>query len=334
MMNHKQRGILLVLALLMGGLPMYATAAEVSSGEKAVTGYPDLVRRSVEFWSDGTRLAGDITYPKGMKDGETLPGIVLCHGWGGKKSHLNMQIGPMFAQAGYVVFTFDYRGWGESDSRLIMLDAMPKPGADGKMTVTVQAVRELVDPLDQQEDIDAAITFIEGESIVDADRIGIWGSSFGGGHVIWRAAHDSRVKCVVAQVGAMDQRLGLVRGNTLAQVQADKIKRVRGEISPVPLRDDKPKGLVGSPYYDRFMDFVPVDHADKITVPVMILDAELEHYFDIKDHGRRVYEKLQGRVPVVYHAFKGMKHYDVYSKNLKEVMALEIPWFDKHLKGK
>ena len=322
-----------LLSLLILAVAVPASAELVTSHEKAVNGYPDLVRRSVEFWSDGTRLAGDITYPKGLKAGEKLPCIVLCHGWGGKKSHLNIQIGPMFAQAGYVVFTFDYRGWGESDSRLVMLDPMPKPGADGKVTVTALAIRELVDPLDQQEDIDAALSFVEGESIVDADRIGIWGSSFGGGHVIWRAAHDRRVKCVVSQVGAMDQRLGLIRSNALAKAQADKIKRARGEIPPVPLGDDKPEGLVGSPYYDRFMDFVPVDYTDRITVPVMIIDAELEHYFDNRDHGQRVYEKLVGRVPVEFHEFKGMKHYDVYSKNLKDAMALEIPWFDKYLKG-
>jgi dienelactone hydrolase len=174
--------------------------------EKPVAGFPDLVRRSVTFWSDGTMLAGDLTYPKDVPAGETLPAIVLCHGWGGIKAHLNFQIAPRFAREGYVVFTFDYRGWGESNSRLVMMDKMPAPDADGNVTVTARAVRELVDPLDQQEDIDAALTFIEGEPMVDTDRIGIWGSSFGGGHVIWRAANDPRVKCVVAQVGAMDQR--------------------------------------------------------------------------------------------------------------------------------
>ncbi len=293
-----------------------------------VRGFPDLQRRSVELWSDGTRLAGDLTYPKTASDSNKLPAIVLCHGWGGIKAHLNAQIAPQFAAAGFVVMTFDYRGWGESDSRLVVMDEMPKPDKDGYVTVKALAVKQLVDPLDQQEDIDAAITYIEGESIVDNTRIGIWGSSFGGGHVIWRAAKDDRVKCVVAQVGAMDQMLGL----PLDEIHADKIKRVRGEIMPVPLDADKPEGLIGTPHYERFAVFSPVELADQITVPVLIIDAEKEHYFDIKDHGGKVYNIIKDRVPSEYHVFKDTEHYDVYrGAKLKEAMALEVPWFQKHL---
>ena len=311
-----------VLAAAIGSVP-------ASAGEpKDVRGFPDLARRSVELWSDGTRLAGDLTYPKDATESNKLPAIVLCHGWGGTKAHLNAQIGPQFAAAGFVVMTFDYRGWGESDCRLVIMGEMPKPDKDGYVTVKALAVQQLVDPLDQQEDIDAAITFIEGESIVDKDRIGIWGSSFGGGHVIWRAANDSRVKCVVAQVGAMDQMLGL----PLDQIHADKIKRARGELMPVPLDADKPEGLVGTPYYERFAAFSPVNHANKITVPVLIIDAEKEHYFDIKENGGKVYSIIKDSVEAEYHVFKDTKHYDVYrGEKLKESMALEIPWFQKHL---
>ena len=297
-----------------------------------VPGFPTLERRAVEFWSDGTRLAGDLTYPKDIKEGEKLPALVMCHGWGGEKRHLNFQIAPSFAKEGYVVFTFDYRGWGQSDSRLIVKGDMPKPDANGMVTVEALAVRELVDPLDQQEDIDAAITFVEGESIVDADRIGIWGSSFGGGHVIYRAAIDDRVKCVIAQVGSMDSKLGVM--DRIDQIEADAIARARGEIEPVPLGADKPEGLTGDPYYDRFIKFVPVDHAHKITCPVIIVDAELEHYFDNADHGGKAYSIIKDNVPSEYHLMKGVKHYDVYTSKLKETMALEIPFLNKHLRDK
>jgi len=312
-----------VLVAVLISIPSFADDV------KDVRGFPDLARRSVELWSDGTRLAGDVTYPKDATEDNKLPAIVLCHGWGGTKAHLNAQIAPQFAAAGFVVMTFDYRGWGESDSRLVIMDEMPKPDKDGYVTVKALAVQQLVDPLDQQEDIDAAITFIEGESMVDTDQIGIWGSSFGGGHVVWRAANDSRVKCVVAQVGAMDQMLGL----PLEEIHAEKIRRARGEVMPVPLDAEKPEGLVGTPYYDRFAEFSPVGHADKITVPVLIIDAENEHYFDIKDHGGKVYSIIKDKVPSEYHVFKDTEHYDVYrGEKLKETMAMEIPWFQKHLK--
>ncbi len=317
-----------ILALVIGGIP-----ASASEKLMDVEGYPTLVRKPVELWSDGTRLAGDVFYPKATTGGEKLPAIVLCHGWGGTKAHLNRGIAPRFAAAGYLVLAFDYRGWGESDARLVVHGEMPTPDADGFVTVKAQAIRELVDPLDQQEDIDAAISFVEGEPHADPSRIGIWGSSFGGGHVIWRAAHDRRVKAVAAQVGAMDQRNGLVTSpGGLEAVHANRVRRARGELAPVPIGDDKPEGLTGSPYYERFARFSPVEHAHLITAPTIIIDAKQEHYFDIREHGERVYRILSGRVPVEYHAWD-ITHYAIYSGEwLDKAMAAEIDFFDRHLK--
>lgn len=284
----------------------------------------NVASRAVEIWSDGTRLAGNLFWPKDSKEGEKLPAIVLCHGWGGTKAHLNPQIAPGFSAGGFVVLTFDYRGWGESDSRLVVGGEMPEPDKDGNVTVSARAVKQLVDPFDQQEDIDAAISFILGEPLVDVDRIGIWGSSFGGGHVVWRAAHDDRVKCVVAQVGAMDARSILT--NSIETVLASKTKRARGEIEAVPQ---------GGGYEERLAFWVPVDHTDKINVPVLIIDASEEHYFDITKNGGAVYNKLKSRgVETEYHVLEGMAHYGVYSgEGLEAVMKLEVPWFTKHLKG-
>ena len=327
----KTNRLLMSVALLCAVVVALGNVSAMADGNlREVRGFSDVMIKDVQFWSDGTRLAGNVLYPKGHSAPDTLPALVMCHGWGGMKSHLNGQIAPSFAQAGYVVFTFDYRGWGESDSRLVVRGDMPKPDADGNVTVKALAVQQLVDPLDQQEDIDAAITFIEGEPGVDADRIGIWGSSFGGGHVIWRAAHDDRVKCVLAQVGSMNSRAGLA----LDEVHASKIKRVRGEIAPLPLDDEKPEGLTGSPYYERFAEFAPVEFASQISVPVHIIDAENEHYFDIKEHGGAVYAALKGKVPSEYHVFEGIGHYDVYrGASLKRCLELQIPWLDAHLKG-
>lgn len=323
--GHFALACLLAISVAFSGM-----SAVAEDGAREVRGFSDVMIKDVHFWSDGTRLAGNVLYPKGHTASDKLPALVLCHGWGGVKAHLNPQIAPSFAKAGYVVFTFDYRGWGESNSRLVFDGDMPKPDKDGNVTLKALAVQQLVDPLDQQEDIDAAITFIEGEPGVDANRIGIWGSSFGGGHVIWRAAHDARVKCVLAQVGSMNSKIGL----DAEAIHATKIQRVRGEISPLPLDDEKPEGLTGSPYYERFIEFAPVEHASKITVPVLIIDASDEHYFDIKEHGGAVYGALKGKVPTEYHVFEDMGHYDVYrGKALQRCLELQIPWLEEHLKG-
>ena len=326
----------LVLGLLISAIPTLAETGE----ETSVQNYPTVARRAVTLWSDGTRLAADLFYPKDRAQDEKIPAIVLCHGWGGTKQHLNFATAPQFAAAGYFVIAFDYRGWGESDSRLVVRGEMPKPDENGMVTVTAQAITQLVDPFDQQEDIDAAISFMEGEPGVDRERIGLWGSSFGGGHVVWRAAHDDRVKCIVSQVGAMNARFALEQalkelGQDLEGVHQDRIQRARGELAPVPQPADTPseEGLTGTPYNARFIRFAPVEHTDKITVPALIIDAEKEHYFDINDHGGRVYRQLKGRVPVEYHVFKDIAHYDIYRGDaLKKAMELEIAWFNTHLK--
>jgi dienelactone hydrolase len=167
-----------------------------------------IATKSVEIWSDGTRLAGDLFWPKTWTEGERLPAIVLCHGWGGTKGRLNEWYAPVFAAEGFFVLTFDYRGWGESDGRLVVRGEMPEPDDNGEVTVRAQAIRRLVSPVERIEDIQAAISWLELEPGVDRHRIGLWGTSFGGGNVVAVAAIDKRVKCVCSQVGDVNTRNG------------------------------------------------------------------------------------------------------------------------------
>ena len=126
-------------------------------------------------------MAGDLYMPKGIKPEDKLPAIVLCAGTGGTKGGSQTRVGVVFAQNGFIVLAFDYRGWGESDSKLITLEKQPKPDAKGEVQVTARAVRWQMDFADQSVDIRAAISFVAGEANVDKERIGIWGSSYSGG---------------------------------------------------------------------------------------------------------------------------------------------------------
>lgn len=335
MQNLKRKPIMAVLVMAFSVAVFAAmndAAAEAVGPEEEVENFPTVLRQGVELWSDGTRLAGDLYYPKERTEGEKLPAIVLCHGWGGTKAHLGRAIAPGFAAEGYAVLTFDYRGWGESDSRLVVRGEMPEPDEDGNVMVKAQAIRELVDPVDQQMDIDAAFSYIEGEAMVDAKRIGIWGSSFGGGHVVWRTAHDDRVACAVAQVGGVG---GNKRARLSARLRKIRSERARGVIDPVPQGIPMPGGeLRGTAYFERIALFSAGYYVGEITVPFLQIDAEKEHYFNIEQSRKTLHEVLKKNgVPTEYHVIEGMGHYDVYSGDaLKKVMALEIAWFNKHLK--
>jgi dienelactone hydrolase len=328
----KKKLLALVIVTVLGSIPVGARQGDAAALPANVE------TRAVNIWSDGTRLSGDLFYPKGMKATDKLPAIILCHGWGGVRSHLNRAYAPQFAAAGYVVLTFDYRGWGDSDSRLVIKGQMPKPDVKGEVTVRAQAIREVVDPFDQTEDITNAINFIEGEPGVDTSRIGLWGTSYGGGHVLYVAAQDARVRCVVSQVGSMDSsqiaEAPIYKGGS-KRARQEAIQRARGEagIDPVPQGVDKYPNLRGTPYVSRMINYRPVEFAAKLKVPILIIDVEKEELFDIKANGGLVYERVKKTVPAKYEVIPGLTHYGIYTTAREAGTKMAIEWFDKHLKG-
>jgi uncharacterized protein len=141
-----------------------------------------MTRLDVEFPSKGVRCAGWLFVPDGADDLRLRGGVVLAHGMGAVKEMYLDRFGEAFAAAGLVALAFDYRHYG---------------GSDGEP-------RELLIPALQHEDYKNAITWLGGDALVDASRIGVWGTSFSGGHVLHLAAFDRRIKAVVAQVPAVD----------------------------------------------------------------------------------------------------------------------------------
>jgi dipeptidyl aminopeptidase/acylaminoacyl peptidase len=75
----------------------------------------EAMSKPVTFYSEGVRLAGDLFLPADLKAGERRAGIVLCHGYTGVRTIYLPDNAGVLAAAGYVVLTFDYKGWGDSD---------------------------------------------------------------------------------------------------------------------------------------------------------------------------------------------------------------------------
>jgi hypothetical protein len=292
-------------------------------------------KRAVTIWSDGTRMAGDLYLPSDIEPGGKRPAIVFCAGTGGTKGGTGGRLGPIFASHGYVALSFDYRGWGESESQLMTVGAQPKPDENGEMTVRVKALRWQMNYTDQTEDIRAAISFLAGEPAVDASRIGIMGSSYGGGLVTWVAGNDPRVKCVVAQVPGLGPPPSPARIDRIHRLHS---RQARGETEPVPIETGKLGGKMA-----RFEDmrinpaknigFSAVEAAGRIQVPVLFVVAENEELGD-NDNARRVHEGIQGRgVPSGFHVVKGITHFGIYREGFEEATNVELAWFDMHLKG-
>jgi fermentation-respiration switch protein FrsA (DUF1100 family) len=106
------------------------------------------------------------------------PAITMAHGFAGSKEHGLERFAQAFAAAGFVVLVHDHRGFGTSGGEL----------------------RADVDPWRQIADWRRVISYLESRPEVDSERIGLWGTSYAGGHAIVLGATDRRLRCVVAQV--------------------------------------------------------------------------------------------------------------------------------------
>ena len=73
--------------------------------------------KSVTFYSEGVKLAGDLLLPADIKPGERRAGVVLCHGYTGVRSIYLPENAGVLAEAGYIVLSFDYKGWATAMGR-------------------------------------------------------------------------------------------------------------------------------------------------------------------------------------------------------------------------
>lgn len=133
----------------------------------------------VEFQSEGETVRGVLHIPEGQGP---RPVVVLAGGWCYVRELVMPHYAAEFVKRGIGALVFDYRNLGVSDG----------------------SPRQHLDPWMQIRDYQNAISFLEGLPSTDPDRIGAWGISYSGGHVIVLAATDPRVKAIVSQIPVVD----------------------------------------------------------------------------------------------------------------------------------
>lgn len=134
-------------------------------------------REDIIINAEGVPLVGWFYPPPAGTPG---PAVILAHGLAGvKELHLH-SFARRFHEHGLGVLVFDHRNFG---------------GSGGEP-------RQEIDPWVQVHDYRHALTWLTARPEVDAGRIGLWGTSLSGGHVLVTAAIDPRVRCVVSQVPA------------------------------------------------------------------------------------------------------------------------------------
>lgn len=324
------RGAAIIALLLMAVNPLFAGENGKPRSPSPFAVPTDLAYRTADIISEGSRLSAEL-FSLSSENGKKLPTIIMSHGWGGQASLLRPDA-IAFARAGYLVVTFDYRGWGASDGRVIA--TKPLPANDGKspLSVEVLELREMVDPHDQLCDLMSVIHWVQAEPQCDTSRIGLWGTSYSGGHVVYGAAKDHRIRAVVSQVPALDSRLVIGTEEERKRTFDDATRRARGELGyPTPgVREVG--NLKGGPIREKMMRYAPVElagDADEKCAMLFII-AEKEELFDNKDHAIKAYELVVGPKKLV--TIPGITHYGVYLQARKRCQEEAIAWFDEHLK--
>ena len=288
-------------------------------------------QKTITFWSDGSRLQGTIFTPKGIALEEKLPGILLIHGWGGHRGNLNKNYAPHFAKLGFVVMTFDLRSWGESDGFFVAETTLPPVNSVANVDVSGQHIRSRVNPFKMLDDARAALSWFVAEPNLQANNIGVWGTSFGGSLAVVTAANDRRVKALVTQMAPVNNQA------TFGQipegmVSAWETQRARGEITPYPGPESASPGLRGYPDMIAMKRYDPAAYWPKVSSPTLIIDAENEELFDRRVNGLALHQSLKGRIATNYKVIEG-KHYDLYrGDGYEQALKAAQDWFLEHLK--
>ena len=129
------------------------------------------------FFKSGKDKCAAVFYRPDESEGK-VPCVVMGNGFSGTMDFALPDYAKSFTSSGLAVLAFDYRHFGESGGQ----------------------PRQLVHIKRQLEDFHAAVHFARSIEVVDSERIAIWGSSLGGGHVFAVAAADPRITAVVSQV--------------------------------------------------------------------------------------------------------------------------------------
>jgi fermentation-respiration switch protein FrsA (DUF1100 family) len=299
------------------------------------------MRTDVEFRTgDGVMLRGWHYRPDRGRG--PWPTIVMAHGFSAVKEMYLDRFADAFAAAGLAAVVFDNRNFGASDGE----------------------PRQEIDPWQQIGDYRDAISYALTRSETDGARIGVWGSSYSGAHVLVLGATDRRIKCVASQVplisGYRNARR-LIRADMIAPVLAlcadDRLKRYQGEASAtLPVVSEDPAGPAALPTPDSwqwftetgrtrapawqnlvtlrsielFMAYEPGAYIELISPTPLLMVVALSDHLTVADEALGAYERA--RQPKRLVTMNG-GHFDAYVANFDAASAAARDWFLEHLAG-
>lgn len=295
------------------------------------------MRKDIAFDAEGAVLRGWFYQPD--TSAGPVPTIVMAHGFSGVKEQYLDDFAAAFAAAGMAAVVFDHRNFGASEGE----------------------PRGEIDPIQQIRDYRHAITFARTLPEVDRERIGVWGTSYSGGHVLVVAAVDRRVRCVVSQVPTISGPTAAVRRvrgdlmpNLLAALDADREGRFAGEAPKrIPVVAENPAAPCALPGQDalRFFkqsaarasawqneitlrssemarEYEPGTSVARISPTPLLMIVADQDWITPADLALEAYE--QAREPKMLLLLKG-GHFVPYIEQFDRASGAATAWFREHL---
>ena len=296
------------------------------------------MKRAIEFYSEGFKLQGDVYFPDGLAADETRSGILLCHGYTGVKDLYLPDNARVLNEAGYVVMTFDYKGWGESEG----------------------VAPNRLAPYSRVADVQAAMTYLGLQPEVDEDRIGIYGTSYGGATVSWVGAVDERAKVIVSVggIGHGARWMSRVRRmdawfDLLDYSKADREQRAltgksemveRADIL-LPDRQSADLAAAARKLNPAAVNTIPVEYVDDtigfnpewvvghISPRPILFITSVDDRLVPPEESKQLYANAGEPKKLV--VLKGVGHYEVYAEPaFTQVMDETLAWYQKYLPAK
>lgn len=298
------------------------------------------MRHDIEINAEGTILRGWL-YPAAGKN-DQAPAVVMAHGFSAVKEMYLDRFAETFAAAGLAVVVYDNRNLGASAGE----------------------PRQELDPWAQVRDYRHAITWACARPEIDAARIGIWGSSYSGGHVLTVGAIDRRVKCVVSQVpltsGSRNLKR-LIRADMIAEVRrqfdVDREARFRGAppaMMPVVAANPlDPAALPTADSWEWFTataklrapawrnevtlrtvemlgEYEPGDYIARISPTPLLMIVAANDHLAVADEAFAAYSRaLEPKSILILSG----GHFDAYVNDFERASVAARDWFVRHLRA-
>lgn len=282
-------------------------------------------RYIASYKSEGLKIYGLLTIPNAEKPASGFPTIIFNHGYVPPAQYRTTEryiaYTDGFSRNGYILFRPDYRGHGNSEG--------VAAGGYGSNAYTIdvlnalESVKKLTTSSLRGDSTDEAI------SLVDADRIGMWGHSMGG-FITLRS-----------MVVSKDIKAGVIWGGVVASFP-DLLNNWRRRNSPPPGASPTPGSrgwrtqLVqefGEPEKNpEFWNSISANsYLKDIAGPIQLHHGEADSSVPVQ-FSRTLNEQIKeaGKESEVF-AYPGDDH-DI-TANFGIAIQRSIEFFDKHVKG-